>query len=419
VTFNKSLLLIGFTIATVSVARADTLNCSGPNVTIEGKSQSSPDIYGDTMDVQIGVSGELVRYEHVHPLALKDETIYLGALSYDGFADRVRIALGASSGAGQYRNAKLRMHYNGYVYKEAYPGYNDYVPEEFTKDFAVSCVVSNAVTQTNPCSGKTSAEIDNLLVIAAGEKSVDDVHQALSCGANPNATAKNGCTPLMLSTETSFFDCGIRPKASDNLNFARGRSIFTTLLNSGAFSVQADNLGRTVLHKLVKNGELASLKDLIDLAEDLDVQDNEGMTPLMLAASTSYESAVKLLVDGGANLELKNLKGETAYDLGAGLDSKTRSLLLQPTVTIEISGQDIGSCTPMSVEVPVAQAVKLKFNSSKTKMFMFTMPAANVSLMADAGKTVEKTFILSKPGSYPFQCGVMGGNQSVGSIVAK
>jgi hypothetical protein len=416
---GKVTLTFTFCMAVSALAKADTLSCSGPKVTVEGISQVSPDKYGDTMNVQIGVLGEPLRYEHIHPLMMKDEYIYISALNYDGFVDRVRIDLGPRSGLGQYKNAKLRLHYNGYEYKESYPGYNDYVPIEIKQDFELTCSVSDVPVLENPCSGKTSEQIDQALVNAAGEKSVDQVLQTLSCGANPNAVTIAGCTPLMLSAETSSFDCGIRPRPLDNLNFARSRAIFMTLLNSGAFSVQADGMGRTVLHKLVKNSELDLLKELIDLAEDLDVQDNDGVTPLMLAASLSSANAVKLLVAGGASLELKNSKGETAYDLGIRLDSKTRSMLLQPAVTIEISGQNDGSCSPLNLEVPAATAVKLKLNSSKSKMFMFTMSSANISLMADAGKTVEKTFILSKPGAYPFKCGVMGGSQFNGTIVAK
>jgi plastocyanin len=399
--------------------QAESLKCSGSGVTIEGVGKTAPDAYGDTMDVKVTLPGKPTRYEHAHPVSLKDGVTYTGAMSYDGFKDRLLIALGASSGAGQYQGAKLKMHFNDYVYKEAYPGYWDYVPEEVNHAFDVNCRLTPDNGNSNVCDGKSPAVLERLLLTGAAEKSVDTVTQAISCGANPNAALQNGCTALMLASETSYFDCGIKPKATDNLIFARARSIFSSLLDAGAYSVQADSDGRTVLHKLVRNGEEKLLKDLVDLAEDLDAQDHEGTTPLMLAAGTGYANAVKILVSGGANLELKNSSGQTAYDLGDRLDTDTRNLLLQPSVTIQITGQDNGSCTPKSVDVPAGKAVKLKFTASKSKMFTFSIPSLNISVMPDAGQTVEKTFTTPKPGAYPFQCGVMGGSQMTGTINAK
>jgi hypothetical protein len=417
VIFQKVLILI--VAALPLVAQAETLTCSGTGVSVDGISKSAPDAYGDTMDVKITLAGKPARYEHAHPVSMKDGVTYTGAMGYDGFSDRLVVSLGASSASGQYRDAKLKMHFNGYVYKEVTPGYWDYAPEEVTQAFDVSCSVTPVSGGPNICDGKSSDALNRLLLTAAGEKSVDQVNQAISCGANLNAATENGCTALMLSSETSYFECGVKPKAMDNLIFARARSIFSTLLSGGAYTIQADTQGRTVLHKLVRNGEEKLLKDLVDLADDLDAQDNDGMTPLMLAASTGYTNAVKMLVEGGANIDLKNSAGKTAYDLGDRLDEDTRNLLLQPSVTIQITGQDNGTCLPKSLDVPVGKAVKLKFTSSKSKMFVLSVPIVSVSLMVDAGKSAEKVFTIPKAGAYPFQCGVMGGSQTNGTINAK
>lgn len=414
---------IGFLCAVVVAATpfysfAEALKCSGGGVVIDGVAKAKPDPYGDTIDVKVTLPGKATRYEHAHPIALKEGVSYVGAMSYDGFADRLRISLGSRSNPGQYPNSKLTVHFTDYVYKQDPSGYWDYSPVDFKQDYDVACTVTPEISLPNVCS-KTSQELDQMLLQGAAEKSVDQVNQALSCGANPNAIIENGCSALMLASETNLFDCGVTPKKRDNLIFNRARSIFTSLIDNGAFTVQADQSGRTVLHKLIRNGETKLLQDVVDLAVDLDSQDNAGLSPLMLAASTGFENAVRILVSGGANIELKNLNGQTAYDLGARLNSDTRNLLLAPTVTVTLDGQDNGTCSPQKLEVPAGKAVKLKFTSSKSKMFTLSIPAANVSVMPDAGKTVEKTFKIDKPGTYPFQCGAMGGAQMSGTVVAK
>lgn len=410
----SSLILISvFSLA----SRAQTLSVvcndvkSGTN--LEADPYLKPDFYGDTMQVRISSSKKPTRYDRFHQLDLANGITFRGAMATNPYLDHIELNLGNSVGSAQlFPNAELKTH------EDIYDAKTDKWSEVRTA-ISVSCEVKPAPDFSNPCRGKTKSDFNKQLLQAAIDKSTDDVLQAISCGAEVNTTNSFGCTPLMLASETTNFECGVTTRAKDSFLFRRAKAIFSTLLESGAYAVQSDVNGNTALHKIIKNGEDAMLKELIGLAEDLDVQNKEGMTPLMLAAKNGYRNAVKDLVAAGANIELKNNFDQTAYDLGQGLDADTRSLLLAPSITVVITGQDSGGCNPQSFEIPMGKAVKLKFTAAKSKMFLLAIPAAKISVMADGGATVEKTFKIEKAGTYPFQCGVHGGTQTNGTVIVK
>jgi ankyrin repeat protein len=46
---------------------------------------------------------------------------------------------------------------------------------------------------------------------------------------------------------------------------------------------------------------------------DIDAQDNEGWTPFMAAVCWNQKEAMEKLASKGADMDMKNLRGETAY----------------------------------------------------------------------------------------------------------
>ena len=53
---------------------------------------------------------------------------------------------------------------------------------------------------------------------------------------------------------------------------------------------------------------------LLEADAQIDAQDNSGYTPLMLASMYGKEAAVRELLKGNPNLDLKNNGGKTALD---------------------------------------------------------------------------------------------------------
>src|SRR6478672_666015 len=66
-----------------------------------------------------------------------------------------------------------------------------------------------------------------------------------------------------------------------------------------------------------RTGDIDVLKELIKGEEDLNVKDEEGNSPLMLACMNNHLSFSELIIENGADVNLQNQKGETALIIAA------------------------------------------------------------------------------------------------------
>jgi ankyrin repeat protein len=66
--------------------------------------------------------------------------------------------------------------------------------------------------------------------------------------------------------------------------------------------------------RAARNAEPEVVKSLVDAGADLDVQNEEGMTALMFAADEDNVENARVLVLAGANVNLKDKDGESAWD---------------------------------------------------------------------------------------------------------
>ena len=91
------------------------------------------------------------------------------------------------------------------------------------------------------------------------------------------------------------------------------------------------------------------------------------------------------------------------------------SLLEVETQEVIIEGKNKGSCSPLSLHVnsgPVTLVLK-----ATNKMFLLSIPSLDVELMASAGQYDRVTINLST-GMFEFLCGIHGGKEFKGSIMA-
>uniref|UniRef100_UPI00398EF75F protein phosphatase 1 regulatory subunit 12A-like isoform X5 n=1 Tax=Pristiophorus japonicus TaxID=55135 RepID=UPI00398EF75F len=87
-------------------------------------------------------------------------------------------------------------------------------------------------------------------------------------------------------------------------------------LNSGKIEdVRNTKSGGTALHVAAAKGYLEVLKLLIQAGYDVNIKDNDGWTPLHAAAHWYKEEACRILVESFSDMEAVNKVGQTPFDL--------------------------------------------------------------------------------------------------------
>lgn len=85
----------------------------------------------------------------------------------------------------------------------------------------------------------------------------------------------------------------------------------------------AENLDYMFINSVRRN-KINDVKLLLDRGADLNIKNNKGNTALMYACLLNHEPIVKFLVDKGADLNIKNNEGYTALDIA--LNQKYRKI---------------------------------------------------------------------------------------------
>jgi len=91
-------------------------------------------------------------------------------------------------------------------------------------------------------------------------------------------------------------------------------ALLAILLDAGSTANPSDNQGRTPFHVATQSGCLNCLNLLLPFST-LNQQTNSGFSPLMIAVSGANKELVSWLVRNGADIELRNGKGNTALIL--------------------------------------------------------------------------------------------------------
>jgi ankyrin repeat protein len=135
-----------------------------------------------------------------------------------------------------------------------------------------------------------------MLVLAIREKSSNVIDVLLSDkNIDVDLSDKNGETPLMMAS------------IDGNLPLVK-----TLVIGHKA---QLDHIGWTPLHYACAKGQLDVAQFLIANGATVDSMSLGNTTPLMMAVQAGNEQLVKLLLDKGADLQLRNQQGFTAIDI--------------------------------------------------------------------------------------------------------
>ena|GEM_PF-3423762 len=121
---------------------------------------------------------------------------------------------------------------------------------------------------------------------------------------------------------------------------------------------------KTALHYMCRAGQTSAIEAIIKEGADIDVQDKDGRTPLMVAIKYRQYDVIQLLVKYGCNLKKTNNKGESAHDLAQAADGGRFSLFRQQLISPLLTSENHNSPPIDSVKaenfahpsIPTAQA---------------------------------------------------------------
>ena len=134
-------------------------------------------------------------------------------------------------------------------------------------------------------------------LFAAVGASVESTRLLLDKGANPNMVSQTGATPLM---------------------GARHWDVVSLLVAHGANATARSKRGETALGDAAGRGDLSAVKLLLEKGADVNAADYRGYTPLLQAVQYDRDSPdiVKLLLERGANVNAV-AEGQTAVSIAA------------------------------------------------------------------------------------------------------
>ena len=158
------------------------------------------------------------------------------------------------------------------------------------------------------------------------------IQMLLDAKVDPNVQSRDGYTALMEAcwwgyTDTAglLLEHGADPNVQDNygktalMEACRSghTDIARLLLEHGADPNVQNNDGTTALTAACSNprGNRDVITALITAGAELDKRNNNGMTALMYLARNGYTGLMKLLIKDGADMNIKDAQGRTAFDI--------------------------------------------------------------------------------------------------------
>lgn len=147
------------------------------------------------------------------------------------------------------------------------------------------------------------------LMVAIREKAARSIQVLLaSPRTDLEAAARNGDTALMIAC------------------FTRNGDAVKALL---AHDAEVNRHGWAPLHYAAAVGDVTIISLLLDKSAYIDTESPNKTTPLMMAARGGNNEAVKVLIEAGADVSLKNDQGMTAADFALHYDHRDTAALIQ------------------------------------------------------------------------------------------
>jgi ankyrin repeat protein len=157
---------------------------------------------------------------------------------------------------------------------------------------------------------------------------IEAVNKSLRDGLSPNVVDSKGNSALLVaitekSLKTATLLMSVPSIDLNKPNIANETPVMLAALNGyeelvidlvDKYDVELNKPGWTVLHYAVLNGRLSMTEYLLNHHAYIDALSPNGTTPLMLAARAGHIHIVKLLLDRGSDMTIKNAVGMTVIE---------------------------------------------------------------------------------------------------------
>lgn len=211
---------------------------------------------------------------------------------------------------------------------------NDWTGLHFLAYFGVPGKAQRLLQQGEPINGQENALGVTPLHCAVYQGNDEMVEFLLECGANGNATTTDGQTPLHIAAQRGHRKCMkllfarrvdlhiVDHSGAPSLHAAVGTATDEStvpLLVKHKMNLNFQNpvTGNTALHLAVASRRPRIILFLLEKGASIDVANDEGFTPLQMAANTDNCEAISLILQHCAFREARSIAGPTALQYAA------------------------------------------------------------------------------------------------------
>jgi|HubBroStandDraft_6_1064221.scaffolds.fasta_scaffold98263_2 ankyrin repeat protein len=202
---------------------------------------------------------------------------------------------------------------------------------------------------------------NSVLAAAAAGNDIESIRLIINARVDVNAANVLGLTPLIISAGNNGNTRAVQ------MLLAQGAQVNAVAPAPFMYPGLAPKAGNpqfgsiTALGMAAPFGPPELVKALLDAGAEVNVKDVRGMTPLMMAVGTDHQdpAIIQMLLDHGAKLEPQSILGETAHDWARKIGLPSGIQLLKTKAEETPRAIPVAAVAPMEPRAAVERSVAL------------------------------------------------------------